>query len=33
VEVPRQNLESFRRELMERTAGQVRIEENLRQDS
>jgi uncharacterized YigZ family protein len=32
VEVPRQNLESFRRELVERTAGQVRIDENLRQD-
>lgn len=33
VEVPREALESFRRELMERTAGQVRIDEDLRQDS
>jgi len=33
VEVPREDLESFRRELIERTSGQVRIDENLRQDS
>jgi hypothetical protein len=33
VEVPREDLESFRRELMERTAWQVRIDEDLRQDS